>query len=63
MLRLCCKFVIRLAVQGILFRATKVYRSPYRLWLFLFLFMFQFAGGFITNVTEYIFWMLAFSPH
>jgi hypothetical protein len=52
---------IRLAVQLILFFTTRVYRSPFRLWLFLFLFIFQFTGSYITNVTEYVYWMIAFA--
>lgn len=55
-------FAVRIAIQLVLFYTTKVFKSPYRLWLFLFLFIFQFMGSYITNVTEYIFWMLVFSP-
>ena len=55
-------FTLRIGMQLLLFHSTKVFRSPYRLWLFLFLFIFQFTGSYITNVTEYIFWILAFSP-
>lgn len=55
-------FAIRIAIQLILFFTTQVFKSPYRLWLFLFLFIFQFMGSYITNVTEYVFWILVFSP-
>lgn len=55
-------FVIRMGVEIILFFLTKVYRNPYRLWLFLFLFLFQFMGSYITNTMEYIFWVLVYSP-
>jgi hypothetical protein len=55
-------FALRIGTEWLLFYATKVFASPYRLWLFLFLFIFQFSGSYITNVTEYVFWMLAFSP-
>lgn len=51
---------LRIAVQLWLFHACRVYRSPFRLWLFLFLFVFQFTGSYVTNVTEYVYWMLAF---
>jgi hypothetical protein len=53
---------LRLGIQLLLFYATKVFRSPYRLWLFLFLFIFQFTGSYITNTTEYVFWLMACSP-
>lgn len=53
---------LRLGVQLWLFFRTRVFQSPYRLWLFLFLFIFQFTGSYITNAVEYIFWMLAFMP-
>jgi hypothetical protein len=55
-------FALRIGAELLLFYATKVFASPYRLWLFLFLFIFQFTGSYITNATEYVFWMLAFSP-
>jgi hypothetical protein len=52
---------IRLGLQLLLFFLTKTYRNPYRLWLFLFVFIYQFTGSYITNVAEYIIWILAFS--
>lgn len=55
-------FVLRIGLQLVLFYITRVIKSPFRLWLFLFLFIFQFTGSYITNVTEYVFWMFAFSP-
>ena len=55
-------FALRIGIQLLLFYTSKVFRSPYRLWLFLFLFIFQFTGSYITNVTEYVFWIMAFSP-
>ncbi len=55
-------FILRIGIQIVLFRLTRVSTSHYRLWLFLFLFIFQFTGSYITNVTEYVFWMIAFSP-
>ncbi|RYE24322.1 MAG: hypothetical protein EOP51_07785 [Sphingobacteriales bacterium] len=53
---------IRLLLQAVLFFATKVYNNPYRLWLFLFMFIYQFTGSYITNVAEYMVWIMAFSP-
>jgi len=55
-------FALRIGMQIILFFKTRVFNSPYRLWLFLFLFVFQFMGSYITNAAEYIFWMIAFMP-
>jgi hypothetical protein len=55
-------FAIRIGIQFLLFYTTKVFRSPFRLWLFLFLFIFQFTGSYITNVVEYVAWMIAFLP-
>jgi hypothetical protein len=55
-------FALRLSIQAWLFFATRVYSSPSRLWLFLFLFIFQFSGSYLTNTTEYVFWLLACSP-
>lgn len=55
-------FTLRLGIQLWLFFATRVFSSPARLWLFLFLFIFQFSGSYLTNTTEYVFWLLACSP-
>ncbi|MGZ5282497.1 MAG: hypothetical protein ACXWDO_07315 [Bacteroidia bacterium] len=54
-------FAIRIGLQLFLFIKTKVYRHPFRLWLFLFVFIYQFTGSYITNFAEYLIWMLAFS--
>jgi hypothetical protein len=40
---------------------TRVWTNYYRLWLFLFIFLFQFIGSFITNIAEYVIWILAFT--
>jgi hypothetical protein len=53
---------IRLFLQMVLFFATKVYSNPYRMWLFLFVFIYQFTGSYITNVAEYMVWIMVFSP-
>jgi hypothetical protein len=53
---------IRLIIEILLFFRTRVYRNPYRLWLFLFVFIYQFTGSYITNIAEYIVWVLAFCP-
>jgi hypothetical protein len=38
-----------------------VWTNYYRLLLFLFVFIYQFTGSFITNVAEYVIWILAFT--
>ncbi len=54
--------VFRLGLEFFLFFRTRVYDNYYRLALFLFIFIYQFTGSFITNVVEYLIWVLAFSP-
>lgn len=51
----------RLLAELFLFFKTKVISNPYRLWLFLFVFIYQFTGSYITNVAEYLVWLMAFS--
>ncbi|MCC6371430.1 MAG: hypothetical protein IT236_10540 [Bacteroidia bacterium] len=53
--------VLRLALQWYLFFKTKVRHNYYRLALFIFVFIYQFTGSFITNIVEYVIWILAFS--
>jgi len=53
--------ILRLFVEIFFFFQTSVWTNYYRLWLFLFIFIFQFAGSFITNVAEYVIWILAFT--
>jgi hypothetical protein len=53
--------VLRLFLEFWLFFKTKVYTNYYRLALFIFIFIYQFTGSFITNIAEYITWILAFS--
>ena len=54
-------FILRLAVEIFLFFFTKVWTNYYRLLLFFFMFIYQFTGSFITNVAEYVIWILAFT--
>jgi hypothetical protein len=42
------------------FFKTAVFRNDYRLALFLFIFIYQFTGSFVTNIAEYVIWILAF---
>ncbi|MCW3119293.1 MAG: hypothetical protein JWM28_3375, partial [Chitinophagaceae bacterium] len=52
---------LRLAIEIFLFFHTRVWTNYYRLLLFLFIFIYQFTGSFITNVAEYVIWILAFT--
>jgi len=52
----------RIGAELILFFYTRVWRNYYRLALFLFIFIYQFTGSFITNVAEYVIWIMAFTP-
>jgi hypothetical protein len=53
---------LRLGAEVYFFFRTKVYRNYYRLGLFLFIFIYQFTGSYITNIAEYVIWILAFTP-
>lgn len=55
-------FVVRILAEWVLFVYTKVWRNYYRLLLFAFIFIYQFTGSFITNVAEYVIWIIVFSP-
>lgn len=54
-------FMLRFAVEIFLFFYTKVWTNYYRLLLFSFIFIYQFTGSFITNIAEYVIWILAFT--
>jgi hypothetical protein len=53
---------IKLFLEGYFFFRTRVIRNDYRLTLFLFIFVYQFTGSFISNIAEYVIWILAFKP-
>lgn len=53
--------VLRIALEWFLFYRTKVNQNYYRLALFTFMFIYQFTGSYITNIVEYVIWILAFS--
>lgn len=53
--------VLRISIQLFLFFYTRVWSNYYRLILFLFVFLYQFTGSFITNLAEYVLWILAFT--
>lgn len=52
---------LRFGIQLFLFFYTRVWKNYYRLLLFLFMFTYQFTGSFITNIAEYVIWILAFT--
>ncbi|HEY0432858.1 MAG TPA: hypothetical protein VGC95_03255, partial [Chitinophagaceae bacterium] len=54
-------FMLRILVELTLFITTRVWSNYYRLWLFLFVFIYQFTGSFLTNIAEYVIWILAFA--
>lgn len=54
-------FCLRIFIELFLFIYTKVWTNYYRLILFLFIFIYQFTGSFITNLAEYVIWILAFT--
>lgn len=51
---------LRMMLEVYFFFKTKVWRNHYRLSLFLFIFIYQFTGSFLTNIAEYVIWILAF---
>jgi hypothetical protein len=52
---------LRFFLELFFFFYTRVWKNYYRLMLFLFIFFYQFTGSFITNVAEYVIWILAFT--
>ncbi len=52
---------LRFLIQIVLFFYTRVWNNYYRLLLFIFMFIYQFTGSFITNIAEYVIWILAFT--
>ena len=55
-------FVLRLLTQVVLFVYTRVYENFYRMFLFSFLFVYQFTGSYLTNIYEYLAWVIVFLP-
>ena len=51
---------LKITLEFYFFFKTRVYTNFYRLSLFLFIFIYQFTGSFITNIAEYVIWILAF---
>ena len=53
--------ILRIAIELFLFMYTRGWTNYYRLLLFIFMFVYQFTGSFITNIAEYVIWILAFT--
>jgi hypothetical protein len=53
--------VLRFSAEIFLFFYTRVWTNYYRLLLFSFIFLYQLTGSFITNLAEYVIWILAFT--
>jgi hypothetical protein len=53
--------VLRIFIEIVLFFYTRTWTNYYRLLLFSFIFLYQFTGSFITNIAEYVIWILAFT--
>ena len=51
---------LKLFLEGFFFLRSAVWSNYYRLGLFLFIFAYQFTGSFISNIAEYVIWILAF---
>ena len=52
---------LRIGIELFLFFYTRVWTNYYSLLLFVFIFLYQFTGSFITNIAEYVIWILAFT--
>ncbi len=53
--------ILKLLIEITLFFYTRVWTNYYRLMLFFFMFVYQFTGSFLTNIAEYVIWILAFT--
>ena len=51
---------LRIALEMVFFFRSRVSSNYYRLALFLFIFIYQFTGSFISNIAEYVIWIMAF---
>ncbi|MFA6261328.1 MAG: O-antigen ligase family protein [Bacteroidia bacterium] len=52
--------ILRLGLQLYLFFRCKVSRNSFQLMAFTCIFIYQFTGSYITQIAEYVLWMLAF---
>ncbi len=53
--------ILRICIELFFFFYTKVWRNYFRLMLFFFIFLYQFTGSYITNLAEYVIWIMAFT--
>jgi len=53
--------ILRIGIELFLFFFTRAWKNYYRLLLFFFIFFYQFTGSFITNIAEYVIWIIAFT--
>lgn len=51
---------LRLFFEVYFFFRQQVYTNYYRLALFIYIFIYQFTGSYITNIAEYVIWIMAF---
>ena len=54
--------ILRFSIELFFFFYTRVWTNYYRLLSFVFIFLYQFTGSFITNLAEYVIWIMAFTP-
>ncbi|QHT68843.1 hypothetical protein GXP67_20420 [Rhodocytophaga rosea] len=52
---------LRLLIQIYLFFKTNVLNNYYQTLLFFYVFIYQFTGSYLTNIAEYIIWIMAFT--
>ncbi len=55
-------FSLKLIIEIALFFLSRTWNNYYRLLLFFFIFIYQFTGSFMTNMAEFVIWILAFTP-
>ena len=53
--------ILRFYAELFFFIYTRVWTNYYRLLLFVFIFLYQFTGSFISNLAEYVIWIMAFT--
>lgn len=53
--------ILRFSAEVFFFIYTRVWTNYYRLLLFIFIFLYQFTGSFISNLAEYVIWIMAFT--
>lgn len=54
--------LLRFGLEIFFFVRTRPYRSTYRLTLFIWMFCMQFMASYLSDLEEYVIWIMAFSP-